>query len=151
MVADLEREALARADADVVLMAAAVSDFRPVAGAEAKRPRADGRWVVELEPTPDVLREVASRRVNGGVVVAFAADLGDDGLARAREKLHAKGANLLVFNDVSRSDIGFDASDNEVVLVTDRGERHVGKAAKESIAATVLDEVERILESNGDR
>jgi phosphopantothenoylcysteine decarboxylase/phosphopantothenate--cysteine ligase len=144
-VADLEREALARADADVVLMAAAVSDFTPSAAVEAKRSRSEGSWRIELEPTPDVLREVVERRRNGSVVVGFAADLGPDGLERARVKLASKGANLVVFNDVSRDDIGFESPDNEVVLVTAEGERHVPKAAKERIAATVLDEVERLL------
>jgi phosphopantothenoylcysteine decarboxylase/phosphopantothenate--cysteine ligase len=142
---DLEREALARADADVVLMAAAVADFRPAAASSAKRPRGDGAWTVELEPTADIVGQLAHRRANGQVVVAFAADLGDEGLERARRKLSGKGVNLLVFNDVSRQDIGFDAADNEVVLLSERGERRVEKAPKERIAAAVLDEVEELI------
>ena len=67
------------------------------------------------------------------------------GLERAREKRLAKRADLFVFNDVSRVDIGFDVDDNEVVLVSDAGERQVAKAPKREIAAVVLDEVERLL------
>ena len=77
--------------------------------------------------------------------MGFAADRGETGLARAREKRLAKNADLFVFNDVSRSDIGFDAPDNEVVVVSERGERTIEKAPKIVIAAAVLDEVERLL------
>jgi phosphopantothenoylcysteine decarboxylase/phosphopantothenate--cysteine ligase len=144
--ADLAREALARADADLVLMAAAVADYRPAEAREDKRPKDDEPWSVELEPTLDVLRELGSRRRDGQVLVGFAADAGEGGLARAREKLDRKGANLIVFNDVSRNDIGFDAADNEVTLVSRTGERRIGKAAKTAIAAAVLDEAGALLE-----
>jgi phosphopantothenoylcysteine decarboxylase/phosphopantothenate--cysteine ligase len=147
--ADLAREALARADADVVLMAAAVADYRPAEVREDKRPKDDEPWRVELEPTLDVLRELGSRRRDGQVLVGFAADAGERGLVRAREKLDAKGANLIVFNDVSRNDVGFDAPDNEVTLVSRTGERQIGKAAKTAIAAAVLDEAGRLLEERG--
>jgi phosphopantothenoylcysteine decarboxylase/phosphopantothenate--cysteine ligase len=79
------------------------------------------------------------------VIVGFAADGAGAGLERAREKRMAKGADLFVFNDVSRADIGFDAPENEVVVVSDAGERQVGKAPKREIAAAVLDEIERLL------
>jgi phosphopantothenoylcysteine decarboxylase/phosphopantothenate--cysteine ligase len=143
--ADLEREALERADADVVVMAAAVADYRPAEAYAAKRPKDTRTWTVELEPTTDVLGAIGRRRTAEQVIVGFAADHGSRGLERAREKLEGKNADLFVFNDVSRQDIGFDASDNEVVLVSARGERRVPKAPKEEIAAIVLDEVERIL------
>jgi phosphopantothenoylcysteine decarboxylase/phosphopantothenate--cysteine ligase len=78
-------------------------------------------------------------------LVGFAADGAGTGLERAREKRIAKGADLFVFNDVSRSDIGFDAADNEVVVLSDAGEIPVGKAPKHDVAAAVLDEVERLL------
>jgi phosphopantothenoylcysteine decarboxylase/phosphopantothenate--cysteine ligase len=143
--ADLEREALARADADVVVMAAAVADYRPAAPLAAKRPKEQAAWTVELEPTADVLALLGERRRDGQVLVGFAADTGDDGLERARAKLERKRADLFVFNDVSRADIGFDAADNEVTLLSAAGERRVGKAPKEAIAAAVLDEVERLL------
>ncbi|MBV8257391.1 MAG: bifunctional phosphopantothenoylcysteine decarboxylase/phosphopantothenate--cysteine ligase CoaBC, partial [Actinobacteria bacterium] len=102
-------------------------------------------WTVELEPTTDVLAAIGSRRRDGQVIVGFAADHGDRGLERAREKLARKGADLFVFNDVSRADIGFDAPDNEVTLVAAAAERTLPKAPKEEIAAAVLDEVERLL------
>lgn len=148
--ADLEREALARADADIVLMAAAVADYRPAERREDKRPKDEQRWTLELEPTVDVLAELGRRRTNGQLLVGFAADVGEHGLERARAKLRNKGVNLFVFNDVSRTDIGFDAPDNEVVLVSTEGERTIGKAPKQAIAAAVLDEVARLLkEANG--
>jgi phosphopantothenoylcysteine decarboxylase/phosphopantothenate--cysteine ligase len=143
--ADLEREALARADADVVLMAAAVADYRPTEPLADKRPKDDEAWTVELEPTADVLAEIGRRRRPEQVIVGFAADGAAAGVERAREKLVAKKADLFAFNDVSRTDIGFDADENEVVLLSDGGERTVEKAPKSRIAEAVLDEVERIL------
>ena len=75
------------------------------------------------------------------MLVGFAADRGEAGLERAREKLGNKRADLIVFNDVGRDDIGFDSAENEVVLVSSDGERRIEKAAKERIAAVILDEV----------
>ncbi len=142
---DLEREALARADADVIVMAVAVADYRPAEPLDGKRPKEPAPWTLELEPTSDVLAALGAVRRPDQVLVGFAADGAGRGLERAREKRLAKSADLLVFNDVSRADIGFDASDNEVVVLSEAGERHVGKAPKREIAAAVLDEVERLL------
>jgi phosphopantothenoylcysteine decarboxylase / phosphopantothenate---cysteine ligase len=143
---DVARETLARGDADVVVMAAAVADYRPAEPESEKRPK-DGRpWTVTLEPTTDVLRELGQRRTNGQLLVGFAADRGERGLERAREKLANKRADLIVFNDVARDDVGFDAPDNEVVLLAAQGERRIEKAPKEQIAAAILDEVVRRLE-----
>ena len=138
---DVARETLARRDADVVLMAAAVADYRPAERAEGKRPKGGEPWTVTLEPTTDVLRELGAGRNNGAVLVGFAADVGERGLERAREKLAAKQVDLIVFNDVSREDIGFDAADNEVVLVSADGEQPLKKASKERIAVAILDAV----------
>jgi phosphopantothenoylcysteine decarboxylase / phosphopantothenate---cysteine ligase len=143
--ADLARETLARADANIVLMAAAVADYTPREPIGGKRPKSKEPWTITLDPTDDILAELARRRTHGQVLVGFAADEGESGLARAREKLAVKGGNFFVFNDVSRSDIGFDAEDNEVVLVSDRGERKVGKRSKAEIAAAILDEVATLL------
>jgi phosphopantothenoylcysteine decarboxylase/phosphopantothenate--cysteine ligase len=143
---DVARETLARGDADVVVMAAAVADYRPAEAEQEKRPKDDQPWTVTLEPTTDVLRELGARRTNGQLLVGFAADRGERGLERAREKLGNKRVDLIVFNDVSRDDIGFDAADNEVVLVSGSGERRIQKAAKERIAAAILDEVAARLE-----
>jgi len=144
--ADVARETLARGEADVVLMAAAVADYRPAKPDEEKRAKDDEPWPVTLEPTVDVLRELGARRTNGQLLVGFAADRGERGLERARRKLAAKRADLVVFNDVSGPDIGFDAAVNEVVLVSAEGERRIEKAAKERIAAAILDEVAARLE-----
>ena len=144
--ADVEREVLARADADVVVMTAAVADYRPKAPANGKPPKHSGPRALELEPTTDVLRELGRRRRNGQLVVGFAAEAGEGGLERARAKLAGKGADVIVYNDVGREDIGFDSEENEVVVLSSAGERHVPKASKRTVAAAVLDEAERLLE-----
>jgi phosphopantothenoylcysteine decarboxylase/phosphopantothenate--cysteine ligase len=144
--ADLEREALTRsAEADVVIMAAAVADYRPAEALATKRPKDRAGWTVELEPTVDVLGSLGASRRPGQLLVGFAADHGPLGLERARQKRTNKNADLFVFNDVSRHDIGFDSADNEVTLVSSAGERLLAKAPKDEIAAAILDEVERLL------
>ena len=141
--ADLEREALARAaEADVVVMAAAVADYRPAEALAAKRPKDTAAWTLELEPTADVLSALGERRRDGQLLVGFAAETGGDGIGRAREKLSNKGADLIVLNDVGRTDIGFDTMDNEVTLVAATTERTIAKAPKDEIARAILDEVE---------
>jgi phosphopantothenoylcysteine decarboxylase/phosphopantothenate--cysteine ligase len=142
---DLRREALARADADVVLMAAAVSDYRPSEPLAGKRPKGSEPWTVDLVPTADVARALGASKRDGQVLVAFGAESGEDGLARKRAMLTDKNADLVVYNDVERDDIGFDSPDNEVVLITRDGERQVAKATKPAIAEVILDEVERLL------
>ena len=97
-----------------------------------------------------MLLELGERRTNGQLLVGFAADRGERGLERAREKLANKHVDLIVFNDVARDDVGFDAPDNEVVLVDAEGERRIEKAPKEWIAAAILDEVAlRLEEADG--
>ncbi len=137
--------ALAEEGVDLVLMAAAVADYRPVDRHEQKRPKDDNPWHVTLEPTRDVLTELAERRANGQVLVGFAADHGEHGLARAREKLLRKGIDLVVYNDVSRDDVGFDSDDNEVVLIGADGERRIARAPKDRIAAAIVDRAEELL------
>jgi phosphopantothenoylcysteine decarboxylase/phosphopantothenate--cysteine ligase len=143
--ADLAREALARADADVILMAAAVADYRPRDPLGRKRRKSDEPWNVTLEATDDVLAELGRRRADGQVLVGFAADEGEEGLERARAKLAAKRGTLFVFNDVSRPDIGFESEENELVLISAHGERRVAKASKEEGAVAILDEVAGLL------
>jgi phosphopantothenoylcysteine decarboxylase/phosphopantothenate--cysteine ligase len=142
---DMRREMVARADADVVLMAAAVADYRPSKPEVGKRPKDRETWTLTLEPTEDVLSELGDKRRNGQVLVGFAADAGEHGLERAREKLANKRGNLFVFNDVSQSGVGFEAEDNEVVLLSARGERRIGIRSKEECAVAILDEVEALL------
>jgi phosphopantothenoylcysteine decarboxylase/phosphopantothenate--cysteine ligase len=126
-------------------MAAAVADYRPAEPAGEKRPKDERAWQVTLEPTTDVLRTLGEQRTNGQVLIGFAAEHGDQGLSRAREKLKQKRIDLVVYNDVSRGDIGFDADDNEVVLITAAGERRVAKAPKDQIAMTIVDTAEELL------
>jgi phosphopantothenoylcysteine decarboxylase / phosphopantothenate---cysteine ligase len=140
--ADVEREVSARADADVVLMAAAVADYRPATVLSEKRRKDGNSWMVELEPTFDVLRSLGERRHNGQVLVGFGADHGEQGLERKRRMLTDKGVDLVVYNDVSRNDTGFDAADNEVVLLSAGGERRIAKAPKEQVAREIIDAVE---------
>jgi phosphopantothenoylcysteine decarboxylase / phosphopantothenate---cysteine ligase len=141
---ELRREALERAGwADVVLMAAAVADYRPAQLQAGKRERG-AAWSLELEPTADVLAALAERRRPGQVLVGFAAENGAD-VERAEAKRQRKGVDLIVLNDVSRSDIGFDVDDNEVVLVTAAGVTHVPRAPKRAIAGAVLDRVQQFL------
>ncbi|HZQ17066.1 MAG TPA: bifunctional phosphopantothenoylcysteine decarboxylase/phosphopantothenate--cysteine ligase CoaBC [Gaiellaceae bacterium] len=138
-------EAALALDVDVALLAAAVADYRPAEALAGKRPKDDAAWTVALEPTGDVARALGERKRPGQVLVAFGADHGEAGLARKRGMLESKHADLVVFNDVGRDDIGFDAVENEVVLVTRDGERTVEKASKALVAASILDEVERLL------
>jgi phosphopantothenoylcysteine decarboxylase / phosphopantothenate---cysteine ligase len=137
--------ALALEDVDLVLMAAAVADYRPTETRATKRPKDDDPWTLELEPTHDVAGALGERKRSGQVLVAFGAEHGEEGLERKRRMLETKNADLVVYNDVARADVGFDAPENEVVLVTRERERRVPKASKQRIAAAILDEAERLL------
>jgi phosphopantothenoylcysteine decarboxylase/phosphopantothenate--cysteine ligase len=144
--ADLEREALARAaEADVIVMAAAVADYRPAAALAAKRPKDTETWTLELEPTTDVLAAIGAARRDGQIIVGFAAETGEGGLDRARGKLERKRADLFVFNDVSQLGIGFDVPDNAVTIVSAAGDCALPQAPKSEIAASILDEVEILI------
>jgi phosphopantothenoylcysteine decarboxylase/phosphopantothenate--cysteine ligase len=141
LAAALEREFDA---ADVLVMAAAPADFRPkrAAGEKIHREGTDG-FELDLEATDDILAALADRRREGQTIIGFAAET-DSGLERAREKLERKGTDAIVLNDVSRPEIGFESSDNEVVIVEPAGERQVALASKEQIADAILDRVEAI-------
>jgi phosphopantothenoylcysteine decarboxylase / phosphopantothenate---cysteine ligase len=144
--ADSMREAaLALPDVDVLLLAAAVADYRPAETLAGKRAKDERAWTLELQPTEDIAKTLGERKRDGQVLVAFGAEHGQEGLERKRVMLETKNADLVVFNDVGRSDIGFDSADNEVVLISRDRERAVPKAAKAAIAAAILDEVERLL------
>jgi phosphopantothenoylcysteine decarboxylase / phosphopantothenate---cysteine ligase len=144
--ADSMREAaLALPDVDVLLLAAAVADYRPAETLAGKRAKDERAWTLELQPTDDIAKTLGERKRDGQVLVAFGAEHGEEGLERKRAMLETKNADLVVFNDVGRSDIGFDSADNEVVLISRDRERAVPKAAKAAIAAAILDEVERLL------
>jgi phosphopantothenoylcysteine decarboxylase/phosphopantothenate--cysteine ligase len=129
---------------DVLLMSAAVADFRPVAPPDAKIKKDAGAPAIELEPTPDILSGLAAARRPGQTVVGFAAEHGDGALDYARGKLARKRLDAIVVNDISQPGIGFDAPDNEVTIVAPDRERPLPRAPKGEIAAAILDEVVRL-------
>jgi phosphopantothenoylcysteine decarboxylase/phosphopantothenate--cysteine ligase len=144
---------------EVLLMAAAVADFAPVAAAGKIKKGGRERLELVLEPTPDVLSGLSAARRPGQTLVGFAAEDGPQGLEHARGKLAAKGLDAVVFNDISRGDIGFDAAQNEVTILTSADPpsraasgngavavRHVPRASKEHVAGEILDAVERLRE-----
>ena len=130
------------AQADVLLMAAAVADYRPAATAQTKLKKDEREeLVIALERTPDILSGLAAIRRADQTVVGFAAEHGDGALAYGRDKLARKGLDAIVVNDIARTDIGFEGSDNEVTIVTATGERHVPRASKAEIARAILEVV----------
>jgi phosphopantothenoylcysteine decarboxylase / phosphopantothenate---cysteine ligase len=130
---------------DVLLMAAAVADFRPLDARDGKLKKAEREHLtLELEPTADVLSELAARRAPGQTLVGFAAEHGERAVEYGRAKLHAKRLDAIVVNDISRPDIGFEVDANEVTIVTAAGEQHVPRANKPQVARAVLDAVERL-------
>jgi phosphopantothenoylcysteine decarboxylase / phosphopantothenate---cysteine ligase len=136
---------------DVLLMAAAVADFRPAdpADTKLKKDAANAPDAIALERTPDVLSGLAAARRPDQTVVGFAAEHGDGALAYAREKLARKRLDAIVVNDISRTDIGFDTVENEVTIVMPDGEQPVARAPKDEIAAAILDVVARLRERPG--
>jgi phosphopantothenoylcysteine decarboxylase / phosphopantothenate---cysteine ligase len=140
--ADMER-AMTRAcvEADVVVMAAAVADFRPKQAADRKLSKDEGLPELVLEPTPDILVGLVSRRPPGQTVVGFAAET-NDVLERGRKKLARKGVDLLVVNDVSAPGAGFDHDTNAVaILGADGSITEVPLTSKDAVANAVLDSV----------
>jgi phosphopantothenoylcysteine decarboxylase/phosphopantothenate--cysteine ligase len=131
----------------VLLMAAAVADFRP-AEREGKLAReGSGGLDLHLEETEDVLARAAAERTAEQTLVGFAAEHGADAIERAREKLRRKGVHAIVFNDISRPEIGFDSEHNEVTIVTEAAERRVPLAGKDEVADAILDEVAALRDS----
>jgi phosphopantothenoylcysteine decarboxylase / phosphopantothenate---cysteine ligase len=131
--------------ADVLLMAAAVADFRPRHPADHKLKKTAGPPRVELEPTEDVISGLAAGRRPGQLLIGFAAEHGEGALAYARAKLIRKRLDAVVVNDVSQPGIGFDSAENEVTIVTEGGERLLRRAGKGEIADGVLEEVQKLL------
>jgi phosphopantothenoylcysteine decarboxylase/phosphopantothenate--cysteine ligase len=130
---------------DVVLMAAAVADFRPASPAPDKLKKDRGVPELELEPTEDILSQIATDRRPDQLLVGFAAEHGEQATAYGRAKLERKGLDLIVVNDIARGDIGFDAEHNEVTLLGRDGlERTVARADKALVADEILDEVQRL-------
>jgi phosphopantothenoylcysteine decarboxylase/phosphopantothenate--cysteine ligase len=138
---------------DVLLMAAAVADFRPAApsATKLKKDAPDAPDAIALERTPDVLSDLAAARRADQTIVGFAAEHGDGALAHAREKLARKRLDAIVVNDISRSDIGFDATENEVVIVTPGAERPIARAPKDEVAVAILDAVVQLRSADAGR
>jgi phosphopantothenoylcysteine decarboxylase / phosphopantothenate---cysteine ligase len=133
--------------ADVLLMAAAVADFRPATPADHKLKKTgpDALERLEIEPTEDVLTALAAQRREGQLLVGFAAEHGVGAAEYGRDKLERKGLDAIVVNDISRTDIGFNAAENEVLILNrDGSERAVPRMAKTAVAEAVLDEVQRL-------
>jgi phosphopantothenoylcysteine decarboxylase / phosphopantothenate---cysteine ligase len=127
-------------DADVVIMAAAVADYRPAAAGAQKIKRSEGRLMLELEPTADILAELG-REKEKRILVGFAAET--QHLAEnARRKLEAKGADMIVANDVTQEGAGFDTETNIVTLFSRDGrEVALPKMSKFDVANRILDSV----------
>jgi phosphopantothenoylcysteine decarboxylase/phosphopantothenate--cysteine ligase len=129
---------------DVIVMAAAVADFRPKRVAEGKLKKDQGVPEVVLEPTPDTLAELGRRRRPGQVLVGFAAETGDH-LAGARRKLEAKRLDLVVLNHVEGTHSAFGADDADAYLVDADDVEELPRTSKAAIAARLLDRVEALL------
>ena len=128
---------------DVLLMAAAVADYRPAAAhpGKIKKTDAGAELALALERTEDVLAGLAGRRRSGQVIVGFAAEAGEGAVAYGRDKLARKQLDAVVVNDIAVAGIGFDAGDNEVTIVTGDTERHVPRTTKAEVASAILDTV----------
>jgi phosphopantothenoylcysteine decarboxylase / phosphopantothenate---cysteine ligase len=127
----------------LLLMAAAPADFRAgeVSGDKLKR---EGPLDLQLEPTEDILSGLAANRGAEQLVVGFAAEHGEGGAERARKKLAAKNADLIVLNDIADPAIGFESEHNAVTLIDAAGEADLELAPKETIAEQILDRVDRL-------
>src|SRR3954468_4054303 len=137
--------------AHVLLMAAAPADFRAASPAASKLPRS-GAVDLSLVPTEDILASLSTARSAGQTIVGFAAEAAKDRgdmLERARGKLQRKGADLIVLNDVSNPEIGFESERNAVTLIGPESETEVPIASKEEIAEAILREVDRLREKAG--
>jgi len=127
---------------DILLMAAAVADYRPAeaAGTKLKKDRSD-TLTLTLERTEDIISALAAARRPAQTIVGFAAEHGEGALAYGRDKLRRKGLDAVVVNDIGRKDIGFEGVENEVTIVTAAGERHVPRTSKAAVARAVLETV----------
>ena len=146
--AEMHHEVLSRADrADVVIMAAAVADYAPADRALQKLRKGDGSLFLELHRTPDILGDLGERRAKTGrgpVLVGFAAET-EDLMARAAAKRARKRVDLIVANDVSRADAGFDVETNLVTIVGPDGAEPLPLQSKARVASAILDRVEKLL------
>jgi phosphopantothenoylcysteine decarboxylase/phosphopantothenate--cysteine ligase len=135
--------------ADAVVMAAAVADYMPEAGAAGEKiAKQDGPLTMRLVRTPDILAELGRARGSSSspVLIGFAAETGDP-RPRARKKLASKHIDLIVANDVSRADAGFDTDTNAAFLIAGDGEVELPLMLKSELAGRILDRLEHLLVS----
>ena len=146
--AEMHEAVLARADRmDVVIMAAAVADYTPAERVAQKVPKDGDTLTLVLKKTPDILAELGRRRAASGegpLLVGFAAET-EDVVARAAAKREEKHVDLIVANDVSRADAGFDVETNAVTIVGRNGAEALPLQSKTRVAAAILDRVEKLL------
>lgn len=138
------------AEADAVVMAAAVADFRPRRVAETKIKKGSGLAAIELEPTEDVLAALGAAKRDGQVLVGFAAETGEDAelLAEASRKLQAKNADLIVVNRVGRAGTGFGSgTDLAAIVARSGGGAPLRMWDKRELAAAICDRLEDLLDS----
>lgn len=133
------------AQADVLVMAAAPSDFGVRGSSIEKRPRADGPMEITLEPTPDVLQSIAAKRPPQCRVVGFALEVGDRAMDRAHEKLTAKRLDMIVLNRADERGAGFGSDTNRVTFISHNSERHFDRMSKREVAEKILGAVEALL------
>jgi len=147
---EMHEEVLQRLpETDILIMAAAVADYRVASGpAGGKIGKGRGGLAIDLHPTTDILCDVAAHH-QGQFLVGFAAEYGLEGLSRARRKMEQKQLDMVVFNDISRSDIGFDSDFNEVRILMRDSEVLVERAPKETIAEIVLDNIAQAVRARG--
>jgi phosphopantothenoylcysteine decarboxylase/phosphopantothenate--cysteine ligase len=141
------------ADADVIVMAAAVADYTPAAGAFAgKIEKQDGPLELKLVRTPDILAELGRRRAGGArpVLIGFAAESGDP-VARGRDKLRRKAVDMIVANDITRPESGFDSESNAATLISAAGNEVFPLGLKTELAKRIIDRAERLLEAAVER
>ncbi|HXF42404.1 MAG TPA: bifunctional phosphopantothenoylcysteine decarboxylase/phosphopantothenate--cysteine ligase CoaBC [Pyrinomonadaceae bacterium] len=128
----------------IFIAAAAVADYRPKSAADSKiKKNGKGNLLLELEETVDILKSVSSKKSTGQLIIGFAAET-NDVLENARKKMSAKSLDMIVANDVSRSDIGFGSEENEITIISPTNEIHFGKMKKSLLAEKILDEIVKL-------
>jgi phosphopantothenoylcysteine decarboxylase/phosphopantothenate--cysteine ligase len=140
--------------ADVVVMAAAVADYQPLVRADEKVKKTDADLTIVLRRTPDILEELGRRRLasggSGPILVGFAAETADV-MGAATAKRNAKHVDLIVANDVSRADAGFDVETNAVTIVGPDGVESLPLQSKAKVAALLLDRIEHLVTAATER
>ncbi len=138
--AEMEKEVLNYStSADIIVMAAAVADFRPTIQSHTKLHRSDGIVQLQLEPTSDILAGLAAKHTPGQIIVGFAAEIGMDEES-AQKKLTSKGIDIIVLNDITSAQAGFDSPNNEVVIMDSDGVRiEVPLLSKDTVAGVIMD------------